>query len=262
MYTMIVADDEKWIRERIISSINWNRIGVSVIGEAADGEEALGLCRKLRPDIVLTDIRMPGINGLDFLKFLKDEGINSRLIIISGYGEFQYAKEAIKLGVVDYILKPVENDELVNIVKKCIRQIEAETLRNRIIEQLNIQDHLPKRLEDYEKRDGNVKKRNTIERALAFIKENYKGPVSLNDLSEEVMMNPSYLSKLFTEVLGISFSKYLTLYRINRARELMNDPTLRIKEIAGMVGYDNVRYFTKVFKSATGFTPNTYKEQL
>ena len=262
MYTMLVADDERWIRERIISSIDWNRIGVSVVGEAADGEEALTLCRKLQPDIVLTDIRMPGLNGLDFLKALNEEKINSRLIIISGYNDFYYAQQAIKLGVVDYILKPVENSELVDIVRKCIRQIEAETFKNRIIEQANTQENITERLDAYVKKGNSVKKRNTIERALAFIRENYNRPISLNDLSEEVMLNPSYLSKLFAEVIGTSFNKYLTQQRINKAKELMINPTLRIKEIADMVGYENVRYFIKVFKSATGLSPSTYKEQL
>jgi len=261
MYTMLVADDERWIRERIISSIDWSRIGVSVAGEAADGEEALALCIKLKPDIILTDIRMPGISGLDFIRSLNDERINARIIIISGFNDFDYAQKAIKLGVVDYILKPVENTELVDIVKKCIRQIEAETYKNRIIEQTDPQGNVIEKLADYVQ-GSSIRKRNTIEKALTFIKENYCRPISLNDISAEVMLNPSYFSNLFRESMGISFTKYLTEFRINKAKELMVNPTMRIKEIAGMVGYDDVRYFIKVFRSFTGISPGTYKEQL
>lgn len=262
MYTMLVADDEKWIRERIISSIDWAKIGVTVTGQAADGEEALALSRELKPDIILTDIRMPGLSGLDFLKALNKTGINSKLIIISGYSDFEYAHKAIKLGVSDYILKPVENAELVNIVKKCIRQIEAENFKNRIIDQAAFQKNLSGKLAEYAKGDQGARKRNTIEKAVAFIEANYNKPISLDDAAAEVMLNPSYFSKLFRESIGLSYSKYLSQYRINKAKELMNDPARRIKEIANMVGYENVRYFIRVFKSLTGLSPNVYKEQL
>ena len=262
MYTMLVADDEKWIRERITLSINWSGIGVTITGEAADGEEALSLCRKLKPDIILTDIRMPGINGLDFLKSLNEEGIKSKIIIVSGYSDFDYAQKAIKLGVADYILKPVENTELVDIVKKCIRQIEAEAYKNKIIEQASSKENTSGRLADYIEKGRTMAKRNTLEKALNFIRENYSRPITLSDVSEEVMLNHSYFSKLFKESVGLSFNKYLTRYRINKAKELMEDPTRRIKEIAGMVGYENVRYFIRVFKSVTGLSPNIYKEQL
>lgn len=259
---MFVADDELWIRERIITSIDWGKIGVTVIGSAADGEEALTLCRELKPDIILTDIRMPGINGLDFIKTLHDEKNNTKIIIISGYSDFNYARQAIKIGVVDYILKPVENAELINIVKKCIRHIEAEAYKDSLIEQAESGKRITEKLAGYVNGPGNVRKRNTIERAINFINDNYDKTLTLNDISEEVMLNPSYFSSLFRETVGIPFNKYLTGLRIHKAKELMNDPTLRIKEIAGMVGYENTRYFIRVFKSITGLSPNTYKEQL
>jgi len=262
MYTMLVADDEMWIRERIISSIDWKKIGVYIAGEAADGEEALSLSRQIKPDIILTDIRMPGINGLDFLKSINEEGLNARVIILSGYGDFDYAQKAIKLGVADYILKPVENNELVSIVKKCIRQIEAETYKNRIIEQAATQSNTAEKLALFARNEHNTKKRNTIEKAVVFIAENYNRPITLNDAAGEVLLNPSYFSNLFKETLGTSFNKYLTDFRISKAKELMKNPTVRIKEIAGMVGYNDVRYFIKVFKSITGISPNVYKEQL
>ncbi|MDR2144685.1 MAG: response regulator [Treponema sp.] len=247
MYTMLVADDEPWIRERIIRSIDWAGAGAIVAGEAADGEEALRLCQKLRPDIVITDIRMPGINGLDFIKALRENGINAKIIIISGYGEFEYAQRAIKLGASDYILKPVENDELLAIVKKCIRELEPETRKKPFL--------------NYTPETGGGRKRNTIEMALAFIREHYSRPITLTDISKDVRLNPSYFSKLFKDSTGISFSRYLTRFRMEKAVELMNDPTRRISEIANMVGYENVQYFIRVFKSFTGISPRIYKEQ-
>ena len=261
MYTMIVADDERWIRERITSSIDWAKAGVRIAGEAADGEEALALAVEIKPDIIITDIRMPGLSGLDFIKQLQKAGTRAKIIIISGYSDFNYAQKAIKLGVADYILKPVENTELVNIVKKCVRRIEAENVRNRIIEQASFQKNLSEKLAGYADDDGG-KARNTMGKAIAFIENNYGRPISLEDTAAEVMLNPSYFSKLFRETVGLPYSKYLALYRINKAKELMTDPARRIKEIAGLVGYDNVRYFIRVFKQYTGLSPNVYKEQL
>jgi len=259
MYTMLIADDEKWVRERIISFFKWKKINVSIVSEAADGEEALALSKQLKPDIIISDIRMPGLNGLDFLKSLNKEGVNARVIIISGYGDFEYAQKAIKLGVADYILKPVENAVLINAVKKCIRQIEAEAFKNKIIEDAGVKANLNGKLAGYINKSGY---KNTIDIAITFINNNYHRPITLNDVSAEVMLNPSYFSKLFKDSIGISYSKYLTRFRINKAKELLADPTRRIKEISAMVGYKNTRYFTNVFKSLTKVSPNTFKEQL
>ena len=176
MHTMIVADDERWIRERITSSIDWAKAGVKVAGEAADGEEALALAIEIKPEIIITDIRMPGLSGLDFLRQLYKAGIRAKLIIISGYSDFKYAQKAIKLGVSDYILKPVENAELLTIVKKCVRQIEAENFRNHIIEQAAFQKDLKEKLAGYADAD-NSRKGNTIEKALAFIGQKPRKPV-------------------------------------------------------------------------------------
>ena len=258
---MIVADDERWIRERIALSIDWAKAGLKVAGEAADGEEALSLSRELKPDVIITDIRMPGLSGLDLIKQLRKTGIRAKIIIISGYSDFKYAQKAIKLGVSDYILKPVENSELVSVVKKLVRQIEAENVRDHIIEQAAFQKKLSEKLAEYADEDG-AKARNIIGKALTFIENNYNRPISLQETAAEVMLNPSYFSKLFREKVGLPYSKYLTLYKINKAKELMADPARRIKEISDLVGYDNVRYFSRVFKSVTGIPPNVYKEQL
>jgi two-component system response regulator YesN len=255
---MIVADDEIWIRERIINSINWAEIGVTIAGEATDGEEALALCRALAPDIILTDIRMPVINGLEFLSALREDSINSKVIIISGYSDFEYAQKALKLGAFDYMLKPIENNDLIQIVKKCVGQIEAEEYKNKILEQANMR----LRVHDFiEKKQGN-KIRNTVEKAIEFIEQNYNKPITLTDVSEKVMLNASYFSKVFKDSTGEAFVKYLTKYRMRKAVELMKDPTLKIYEIAERVGYDNVQYFIKVFKSIEGISPNIFKENI
>ena len=255
MYTMIVTDDERWIRERIINSINWEAIGVRVTGQASDGEEALELCKSLRPDIVLTDIRMPVISGLEFVTALKECGVNAKIIIISGYNDFSYAQTAIKLGVFDYILKPVENDEMVEVVRKCVRQIELEADNRKIVEQAGLRLNA-----GAGGQSGRVKQ--MIEKAKRFIDDNYQKPITLRDAAESVTLNPSYFSKIFNEVAGESFTRYLARYRIEKALDFMRDPTLKVYEIAHRAGYNNVQYFIKIFRQYAGCTPNEYRDNI
>lgn len=255
---MLVADDELWIRERIINSIKWAKIGITITGQASDGEEALMLYKELKPDIVITDIRMPVISGIEFISALRDTGINSKVIVISGYSEFDYAQKALRLGVFDYVLKPVENSELVEVVKKCIRQIEADAYINKIFEESKIRQTVAEHLENL----SDSRKRNIVEKAISFITENYHRPISLTDVAGHVMLNAAYFSKLFKDSTGGTFINYLTQYRISMAVELMKDPSLKIYEIASSVGYENVQYFTKVFKSVKGVSPYIYKEKI
>jgi YesN/AraC family two-component response regulator len=238
--------------------MNWAEIGVTVAGQASDGEEALELCKQLMPDIIITDIRMPVISGLEFLSALKETGVNAKVIIISGYSDFEYAHSALRLGVFDYILKPVENSELFDIVKKCIRQIETDAYASKIIEEAKLQLKITNTIEN----NPDNKQRRIIEKAIVFIEQNYRDPITLTDVADQVMLNPAYFSKLFKDCAGEPFTKYLTRYRINKAVELMKDPTLKIYEIAAMAGYENAQYFMKVFKSIKGFSPNIYREKL
>jgi two-component system response regulator YesN len=251
---MIVADDERWIRERIINSINWEEIGVRIAGEAQDGEEALELCKSEKPDIVLTDIRMPVINGLEFVMAIKECGVNAKTIIISGYNDFSYAQKAIKLGVFDYILKPVENSEMVEVVKRCIRQIEFESGGRE-----SAGRSMPRLEAKTPDKGGRIQK--MLEMAKQFIGENYAKPITQRDVAESIMLNTSYFSKIFNEETGESFPHYLARYRIGKAIELMRNPTLKVYEIASHVGYDNVQYFIKTFRRYTGMSPNQYRDR-
>lgn len=140
MHKLLIVDDESWVRERLKCTIDWNKIGLEVVGEAEDGEEALELTEKLSPDIVITDIRMPCIDGIDYIKRLRDNKNATRVILISGYSDFDYAKKAIKLGAFDYILKPIEDDELISVIERCLEEIRQDeskdVLFKRVTEQV------------------------------------------------------------------------------------------------------------------------------
>lgn len=134
MYRLLIVDDEDWIRERLRDTIDWIGMGIEVCGEARDGEEALDITERLLPDIVITDIRMPGLDGLEYIRRLREGNNRTKVIIISGYSDFEYARKAIKLGAFDYLLKPVEDEEIMGIVGKCLEEISSEKKKDVIVE--------------------------------------------------------------------------------------------------------------------------------
>jgi len=134
MYRMLIVDDESWIRERIRYTIDWQKVGIQVAGEACDGEEALKMAEELYPDIILTDIRMPCIDGLELARELKKRGNEAKVIIISGYADFEYAKKAIQLGAFDYILKPFEDEELINVISVCVKELDRLKQKEELLE--------------------------------------------------------------------------------------------------------------------------------
>lgn len=126
MIKLLVVDDEIWIRERISKEIPWESVQAEVVGTAEDGQEALEMAEELEPDIIITDIRMPGFDGIELLRELRKKSLDIKVILLSGYNDFSYAKEAIKYGAFDYVLKPAEDQELLNVVNRCVMTIEIE----------------------------------------------------------------------------------------------------------------------------------------
>ncbi len=182
MVKMLIADDEAWIRERLRDTIDWNGMGVQVVGEACDGEEALAMCKSLCPDIIITDIRMPCIDGLEFIQRLRDSHDPVKVVIISGYSDFDYAQKAIKLGAYDYILKPVEDDDLLSVVKRCLEEIKEEESKNILIKRANEQmkESMPLLEEKFFLNlvNGFFRSEEDIHKELDFFGKRYRGLIS------------------------------------------------------------------------------------
>ncbi|MEW9700197.1 response regulator [Paenibacillus sp. SI8] len=525
MIKMMVVDDEAWVRERLIHTIDWDQLGIEVIDEASCGNEALEKALLLAPDIILTDIRMPHMGGLELIQSLRERQLQAKVIIISGYSDFEYAKNALSLGAFDYILKPVEDHDLLHVVRKCVDLIQSEKKKAELLQKADTQvnkrlpmlkemvfvnlingriqneQEIVAALNDFQIEHANLnhycmifqfkqsqedgidldaeftqfvignlvgdmlqemncktftfthsdevvaivssglatdnlcqlidsagishmiykifgcpveigyggccsnlieislsyrqakqslllsgflnqesgttsavsaktekykhyeieglvnsvklgdkqsvfihldrlvkenkqmnliefkflyfqilttitratteskrsmddvsrfslqffellqssqnideirhlfeealfkimsylcktqtkKKRKVIEKIVAYMDEHYNESINLNAVADVFFMNASYLSKIFKEEMNVSFSKYVMEYRVEKAIELMRDPTKKIYEIAGTVGYEDVQYFTKLFKSIKGVTPVQYREKL
>lgn len=123
---LLIAEDELWLRKRLVSTIDWSSYGISEVYEAEDGGEALEIALKEKPDIVITDIRMPELSGIDLMKKLNENSIFSKMIVVSGYDDFEYAQGALRMGAINYFLKPVDEEELLDSVKRCVEELKKE----------------------------------------------------------------------------------------------------------------------------------------
>ncbi|OOM74063.1 response regulator [Clostridium sp. BL-8] len=397
MWKLVIADDEPKIRRGIEGILNWQDYDIEIVGEAEDGELALKVITEKKPDIILLDINMPFLNGLNLLERLRAINNNSIVIIISGYDEFAYAQKALRFNVFDYILKPVSRKDIEEIMKKVVckiaedrkesnylewvkaqvnenidtlkknffsewlsnkindeemlneieffnikfdkrigiivikllgklnleavgekwnkellafaianllsdkfkefkekfifnddseniilissiqdmikwvsigNELETEIMRylkcNVIVEQANVCDGILKVKNEYLKliNSVNVKKKYnpmTLE-AIKHIEENYYlNNLSINDISDKLEVTSSYLSKLLKKETGLSFIDYLTNTRIKKAMYLMKEPTIKIYDVAELIGYSNQHYFCRAFKKVVGVSPTEYK---
>lgn len=396
MYSMMIVDDEPKIR-RGLSNLLWQEIGVEVIGEAKDGVEALKRAGELSPDLMLVDINMPNVGGLELIKTLKENQPGCLIIIISGYDEFEYAKEALKLKVFDYLLKPVRRGELFEVVKRAIKMIKTDSksenyvkwAKNQVIsdketmrakffqkwvagglndheinqnllvfeldvsvyetimlinilsisgysdmkisgellvfcvkniceeliepygkatitkiekdmlviladhinkdEQVKLEKEMISRVEKYlhyqinvKSETGDITYKNFLEHyfklsnsireqgailpivtvAKNYILTNYSDKnLTLSDVAKQIKVSDSYLSKLFKQELGVTFTELLISIRIDKAIQLMENPVLKIYEISDRVGYSTQHYFSAAFKKINKVSPVRYRKE-
>ena len=265
MLKIVIVDDEQPLRT-LIRSLIPAELGIQIVGEAADGLEGLELCGKLKPDIVITDIRMPEMDGLTLLEKLAQSLPATQVIIVSGYGEFAYAQKAISHGAVGYLLKPIEERELYQALSKAmaaitVRQEEKSQfermkralhkLQTSLVAKDNLTPAIPVQS------DSPV-----IQRVLQMIYTNFNRDLSLEEIAGKMYMNSAYLSRLFKEKTGQGFHEFLTEVRLNHAKTLLERPEFKVGEVAEMSGYHDVSHFISVFKKHTGLTPNEYATRL
>lgn len=261
-YSLMIVDDEELARRHILEDISWETLGVGPLYEASDGEEALEKIPKLHPDIVILDIRMPKLDGIGVIEKLPAYGCRPQIIALSSYSDFEAARKMLSSGmVVEYLLKPASEDQLFEAVYKCIEKMEEKNA--------NAYPQTPAEPEPEDSpaafeggREGTGAARIAMIRTVRqYMEEHYAEKITLTTAAEIVHVNASYLSRIFSEVESMGFADALCQIRIRHAKELLMDYTLRIYEIAGMVGYQDVKHFMKTFKKHEGVTPSEYREE-
>ncbi|MBO4991611.1 MAG: response regulator [Firmicutes bacterium] len=234
---VLLVDDEIMIREGFKRLFDWESHDCEVVGEAADGMEALSQIDVLQPDLVIMDINIPIMNGLKVIQLSRIKHPATAFIIVSGYDDFSYCREALRLQITDYILKPVNYEEFGN----CIDNLKISMFERRMEEQPVLQEERP------------------INGITRYLQEHLAEDVSLGVLSEEFHLNPQYISQLFKSEIGVNFLTYLTNIRMEKAKKLLLSTALSIAEVSEQSGYEDYRVFTKVFKKAEGITPSQYR---
>lgn len=242
-YRLLVVDDEELIREGLRVMVERLDLFDGSIKTAANGVEAYRIYKEFKPHVIITDIKMPETDGLELVKNIRESGDQSvKIAILSGYGDFNYARTAIKYGVFEYLMKPVNREEIAGLLRKLINIIQSEeTVKESIL-------------------TNNIKIRKgenpAVSYALEFIKENYNRDLTLNEVANHIHMNGSYFSTLFKKIMDVNFIDYLTNYRIEKAKELLMNSSLKVYEISKKVGYSSEKHFFKVFKKIVGISPN------
>lgn len=233
---ILVADDEDVIRRNFIKRINRLNIRVDCIYEAKHGLEALDMLKKHEIQICLLDINMPLKNGLELLKDMNRLSGQTRFIIISGYDNFSYAKEAIRYGVYRYLLKPINREEFEEAVLSLYEEM-AEKEKERTSHSL------------------------ILRQILDTIDHHYRNAdYSLSGLAAEMELSEGYITKLLKKETAMTFSEYLTYRRLEKAKQMMRSEGVHVKlyEVAEAVGYKNQHYFSQVFKKSEGMSPKEW----
>jgi YesN/AraC family two-component response regulator len=290
-FSLVVIDDEEVIRRGIVQFVDWKSLGFKIRASFEDGESALAYLKGTQVDAVLTDIRMLEVSGLDLAEYLARESPATKIVIMSGYRDFDYAVKALRCDVFEYLLKPVELDTLRETFEKLRTAICSDKLLSKVKEALPVDEEgfLQALLKEKPQNDAQfralVARFHSAEKASAaapaacadsaegeltgyaevivrkaefFMAEQFHRDLSLEEVANHVYLSPVYFSRFFKEKTGTNFIDRLTELRIKAAVELLDQHRYQIQEIGEMVGYRNAKYFTRVFKQLLGTTPTDY----
>jgi YesN/AraC family two-component response regulator len=238
----LLVDDERWVRTALKWTINKLNLPLQVVHECQNGLEALDWIKMNEVDLILTDIRMPVMDGLALVKELSTLNGAYEVIVISVHDEFQFVQQAMRSGVTDYLLKPIEENEIKVCLEKWLNKKSNEG--NKSKQMLAEKENLPL---------------STIDRILDYIEKTPLDQITLKEAAETIHINPSYLSQLFKQQLNKKFVDYITELRIEESKRLLQNTTLRMSEIAERVGYSDLAYFSNNFKRIVGSSPSEYR---
>lgn len=252
MYKVLVVDDEVFVRKGIVLETDWAALGFEVVAEAENGLEALEAVHKYQPDLMICDIRMPKMGGIEMLKTLREEGNRIHVIFLTAYSEFEYAREAVKLYAFDYLLKPFEDGELEAAVLRAKEEIESVMQAKLRIEE--------KRILDLNGKPGD--KSGYIKEALKYIAAHYQeNEINVGSIAESLGISEGHLSHLFKKETDYTVMAYITRYRMRAAMKLLSDCRNKVYEVAEQVGYRDIAHFSNTFKKIVGMTPSEYQDR-
>ena len=241
MWKVMIADDENYMLEAMENLIDWKKMECQLVFKARNGQVLLEQMKKNPPDIIITDIKMPLVSGIEVAKYVYENRLPIKVIILSAYAEFQYAQEAIKYDVCGYIIKTSVIEMLPGMIQKAIGK-------------LSIPVETEKDNEEYYSDD-------ILGRLQKYIAEHYTDKLNLTQIAQDIHANGSYLSRLYKTKTGQNLFDVINKMKLEKAKEYMSQGK-RIYEIAQLVGFDDVSYFSRVFRKYEGCSPREYENRL
>ncbi len=250
MLKVLVVEDEEMIRKGIVLAVDWAALDCVVVGEASNGAQALEAVERYDPSLIITDLKMPVMDGLEMLRQLRERGNNAFVIILTAYDSFSYAQTALRLGAVDFLLKPFHDGELEQAVTRLKQRMDRAG-------QGGEKGPAPLPLPELKKGD----KSKYVLEAMAYIGEHYHEPnIGVAAIAQHLGISEGHLSHTFKKETDYTLLNYLTRYRIHRAMELLRDCRLKVYEVAEQVGYRDIAYFSATFKKLVGMSPSEYQD--
>ena len=237
MFKLVLVDDEYYAIEGMKQMLDWSEYDISIVGTAADGTEGLELIREVSPDIVIADIRMQELDGLEMIRILREEGFKGKIIIISGYQRFEYAQTAIDYKVDKYFTKPLDLEEFKLVIQNLVAELREDKDEPR--------PFMPE----------------LLKAVVDEIDLRYTEDIQLSSLAEKYYCSTSYLSKLFKRYLNMNYVDYVKKRRIEKAKEILKQTNMSIDEIVDAVGWKSTKRFRETFKRYEGISPNEYRRR-
>lgn len=268
MIKTIVVEDEPLVRRDLELLTPWEELGCFCTGSASNGNDAVKLFNQTLPDIVITDIRMPGMDGLEMIGIMAELCAVSggerhcEFIILSGFSDFEYAQKAMRNGVMEYLVKPVDDDELAAAIVRAKKRVELT--RNKTLISKNgskiESESLLMLFREYELGQNNGATEKYVQKAIDLIKNRYISGITIEEASSVLGISAGHLSRIFKSETGYTFVDYLMYFRVKKAAELLKEGKVKVYEVADLVGYSDARYFSQIFRRITGLTPSEFRE--
>lgn len=262
MRRLIIAEDEELARRELEITIPWEKWGFILAGTAEDGMQAWELILERKADVVMTDIRMPCLDGIDLMRKADAEldALSRPLfIIVSGHADFEYAQAAVRLGAFAYLIKPVDDIEMEDTIKRALARLEErEHLAS--LERAATEDMAFGLLRDLTPAKESDAGDTYVAAAISDMRERYLVDLTADSVAGRSGISGDHLSRLIKKATGLTFNEYLTRLRMKRAMELLRDPAVRIAEVADLSGYRDARYFSTLFRKTVGMTPSEFRQ--
>lgn len=244
MRKVMAADDEGYVRDALRQLVPWETLGCELCQVVTNGQELIEEMEQAHPDIIITDIRMPQLDGLEVCKYVHDRCPEAQVIILSAYSDFTYARTALRYGACEYVLKIEMIDELPKAIEKAVKELDKQS---REVREESPAEESPDDL---------------YAQMVRYVELNYRKNITLQDIATELHANQSYLSRLYKSCSGVNLFDDIQHRRIEKAKECLAASNWKVQAVAEYVGFEDSAYFSRVFKKETGMSPKEYRNAL